>query len=178
MSVRLATYQVLPNGRRDALWALYQRAFGPLAGRAASRHVLAEDQFDAEMADSRITKLVVDAAGRPVSLLTFTRDLDTISWVSADYYRDRYPTEATSGSLMYITTMLTDPAYVGPEAFLLLTAALDPLIGVGAVGFDICGSNVDRGFATALQRRMLQLRDGAGTLERLDTQTFYGMRVW
>jgi hypothetical protein len=176
--VRVEQFAVLPAARLEGVWVLYQRAFGPLAGQAASRHVLDRAGFRAQMVDPSVIKLVVHQDDQPVSLLTLTFDVDTVSWVSADFYRARYPTEAAGGNLMYITNMLTDPVYVGSAAFLLITEALNALLPLGAVGFDICGANVDRGLATALHRRLLALRGGAGDFEELDTQIFYGLRVW
>lgn len=176
--MRVDCRTVLPAAELDAVWALYQRAFGPLADQAASRHVLNRNQFAAEMADATVVKLLVRQGEQPVSLMTLTAAMDGVSWVSAEYYRSRYPVEAANGTLLYITNMLTDPAYAGPEAFLLVTSALNDLVPVGAVGFDICAANVQRGFPTALHRRLLALRGGASAFDELDTQTFYALRVW
>jgi hypothetical protein len=173
--LQMTSYLRIPEPEITPLWNLYQRAFGRLATTAASRHVMDADLFRQEMADPRITKCVVSQGGAPVGLLTTTSDLDNIVWVSPDFYRARYPVEGRRQQIHYITNMLTDPRYGGREVFRMLTEAACRLAAGGVLGFDICRSNVERGFADAIRRRTLQLRGEAHDFQALDTQTFYGI---
>jgi hypothetical protein len=133
------------------------------------------EQFDREMSDDRITKFVVSTMTEPVGLLTMTLDVGGIVWVSPDYYRNRYPAKSLRGRLFYVTNMLTDPDYRGHDPFMMLVEAACRHAAGGVLGFDICQSNVDRGLARALRRRISQLHEGACAFEELDTQTFFGV---
>lgn len=173
--LRLVEYAVVPEPELPALWEVYLKSFGGLATRAASRHLMDAEQFHRVMADPAITKYVVHAGGSPVGLLTITTDLDGIIWVSPDYYRNRYPDKARRGRVFYVTNMLTDPDHQGRDVFDLLTEAACRAASGGVLGFDVCRSNVDRGFAEAVRRRVDTLHAGACQFEALDTQTFYGI---
>jgi hypothetical protein len=173
--LRLVEYGVVPEPQLPALWEVYLKSFGGLATRAASRHLMSAEQFHREMTDPAITKFVVHAGGLPVGLLTITADLDGIIWVSPEYYRNRYPDKARRGKVFYVTNMLTDPDHHGRDVFNLLTEAACRAASGGVLGFDICRSNVERGFAEAIRRRANALHAGASLFEALDTQTFYGI---
>lgn len=174
-ALRLSGYARVPEPEVEPLWLVYLRAFGALATRAASRHLMDHDQFCTEMADPRITKFVVFQGAAPVGLLTITTDLDGIVWVSPDFYRDRYPTKARQGRVFFVTNMLTDPECRGQEAFLMLTEAACRVAAGGVLGFDVCEFNVQRGFPEAVRRRVSQLHGGACTFQELDSQRFYGI---
>ena len=171
--VELHTHTDVPAALLPALWDVYTRSFGPLAYIAASRHVMPKETFLVEMADPAITKLIVTDAGRPVSMVTLTWDLELVSWVSPEFYRSRYPEQSAAGRLFFITNMLTDPDYHGHEPFLLLSAEMYRLGKGGVIGSDSCASVVTRGFVEAMRKRMLDLHDGKGTVEAVDTQTFF-----
>ncbi|MGZ4524317.1 MAG: hypothetical protein ACXVXO_13025, partial [Mycobacteriaceae bacterium] len=65
---------------------LYLAAFGPMRTRAAARNVLHQDEFFAEMNDTRVSKYVAwDADGRAVGLTTLTNDLHSVPWISPEY---------------------------------------------------------------------------------------------
>lgn len=172
-SLRLVRWTTVPQQQLPALWEVYLRAFGGLATRAASRHLMDAEQFVREMTDRRIIKFATYAGDDPIGLLTVTTDLDGIVWVSPEYYRNRYPDKARQ--VFYVTNMLTDPRNRGREAFDLLTEAACREASGGVLGFDVCGSNVRRGFAEAVARRVCALHAGASTFEELDRQTFYGI---
>ena len=43
----------------EELWSLYRRAFDSLRTRAAQRHIMSRAEFDEQMSDERIDKIVV-----------------------------------------------------------------------------------------------------------------------
>ena len=84
-------------------WELYVTAFGPLRTRAAARQVLHEDEFFAEMVDPRVWKYVVyDVSGAAVGLTTLTKHLETVPWISPEYYQAHFPQHFARQAVYYL----------------------------------------------------------------------------
>ncbi len=61
---------------------LYRSAFEPLLTLTAVRQVLTEDEFEAQMTDERVDKLVAWDGDEPIGMMTVTRELETVPWIS------------------------------------------------------------------------------------------------
>lgn len=171
---RVDRYDVLPAEMLAPLRALYARSFEPLRTLAAARHVLTEAEFAEEMADPAISKYVaLTADGEPVGLTTFTLDLSTVTWVSADFYAHRWPDQAASNRLYYLGYTLADPAYQRRGVFdAMLTVVTDRAIADdGVIAWDMCSFNVD---SARLADGIADLLSGRSTTpEVVDTQRYY-----
>lgn len=171
---RVERYDVLPAELLAPLRDLYTRSFEPLRTLAAARHVLTEAEFSEEMADAAISKYVaLTDDGEPVGLTTFTLDLSTVTWVSADFYAHRWPEQAATGRLYYLGYTLADPAYQRRGVFdAMLTVVTDRAIDDDAViAWDMCSFNVD---SARLADGIAALLSGRSTdPEVVDTQRYY-----
>ena len=68
-------------------WKLYVETFGDLATKAVARQLLHEHEFMEEMNDERVDKyLAHDESGQAVAMCTLTNHLETVPWISADYF--------------------------------------------------------------------------------------------
>ena len=153
------------------LHPLYLRAFAPLVTRAAARHVLTRAEFDAEMADARILKVVVrDDEGVPVGLTTLTRDLKAVPWVNPSYFWTRFPDAAGRDALFYLGYTFVDPGRRRSHALLLMASEVKQQLQAarGVVGFDTCAYNDERGVG----RWTGWLFGPMSTVSALDTQTY------
>ncbi|GAB4085447.1 hypothetical protein GCM10028784_20770 [Myceligenerans cantabricum] len=162
---------------RDAerFWDLYLEAFAPLRTRAAARHVLRRDEFDEEMADPRVTKLLArDEHGDPVGLTTLATDLAAVPWVSPEFFAARYPGHAARGAVWYIGFTLAHPGRRATRTFMDM---LDALVAHLAEHRVVCAYDVSRfnddslRFAEHLRRHLERTRDV--TVETVDRQTYY-----
>ncbi|HEY0239782.1 MAG TPA: hypothetical protein VGC37_14170 [Friedmanniella sp.] len=155
----------------EVLHPLYLRAMAPLVTRAAARHVLTRDEFDQEMADPRILKLLVrDDDGVPAGLTTLTRDLTAVPWVNPSYFWTRFPDAAGRDALFYLGYTLVDPERRRSQALLLMASEVKQQLQStrGVVGFDTCAYNDEHGIG----RWTGWLFGPMSTVSPLDTQTY------
>jgi hypothetical protein len=154
---------------------LYLAAFGPLRTRAVARQVLHRNEFFAEMSDPRVEKWVAwDDSGTPVGMTTLTRHLETVPWISPDYFAARFPDYAAREAVYYLGFTLVHPAARRDRVFAaMLDAIIARLTRQDAVlAYDVCAYNDD---VLRMGRRMeLILRRAADlVVGPLDTQTYY-----
>jgi GNAT superfamily N-acetyltransferase len=155
----------------DALWALFAVTFEPLRRRAAARHMLTRDEFDAELGADAVIKLVArDHHGNPVALATMSTKISSFEWINADFYEHRFG----AAPVFYVGLVAIDPAHQGDG---LLSPLIDALLervhaGRGVLAFDLCAFNdtqVDLAQKALARARLLAPARG----QTLDTQTYY-----
>lgn len=167
--------QVVEADRAAALYAMYLEAFGPLAARAAARHVIERDEFDHEMADARIRKYTIwRNPESPVALATITNDLAAMPWVSPDFFAARHPEQARRRAIHYLGLALVAPAR---GQFRLLERLVQEVVAEcveqrGVLAYDVCRWNDTRirfgRRAEAILRRIAPVQVGVA-----DVQTYY-----
>ena len=163
----------------ERFYDLYVKAFGRLRVKAAARQVLHQDEFFEEMIDERVWKIVAwSATGEPIGLATITRELDTVPWISPEFFRSRYPEHAARNAIFYLGFILVRPQYMRSGVFEeLLSAGRHQVMGEGAVcAWDLCAYNRDLGFAERIET--LLHRWGESEVTAADTQTYYAVRYF
>jgi len=159
----------------ERFWDLYLEAFAPLRTRAAARHVLRREEFDEEMADHRVTKLLArDDRGAAVGLTTLATDLAAVPWVSPEFYAARYPEHAARGAIWYIGFTLAHPSRRSTRTFLdMIDALVAHLVENRVVcAYDVSRFNDDSlRFADNLRRHLEHTQ--VVTVETVDQQTYY-----
>lgn len=159
----------------ERFWKLYLEAFGPLRTRAAARHVLRRDEFDEEMADPRVTKILArDEQGAAVGLTTLATDLAAVPWISPEFFAARYPEQAERGAVWYVGFTLAHPQRRATRTFVDMIDALVAHLAENrvVVAYDVSRYNDDTlRFADKLRRRMERGADV--TVETVDHQTYY-----
>lgn len=162
---------VVDGADLEVLHPLYLRAFAPLVTRAAARHVLTRGEFDSEMADPRILKVLVrDDDGSPAGLTTLTRDLTAVPWVNPSYFWTRFPDAAGRDALFYLGYIFIDPDRRRSQALLLMAAEIKTHLEArrGVVGFDTSAYTNEHGIG----RWSGWLFGPMSTVSSLDTQTY------
>lgn len=163
---------VVAGGDLDVLHPLYLRAMAPLLTRAAARHVLSRAEFDEEMADPRILKLVVrDDDAVPVGLTTLTRDVAAVPWVNASYFWTRFPDAVSRDAMFYLGYTFVDPSRRRSQALVLMSIEVNKRLADarGVIAYDICAYNDSHGVG----RLTRKIFERAQTISRMDTQTYY-----
>ncbi|HEX5741688.1 MAG TPA: hypothetical protein VFY17_09075 [Pilimelia sp.] len=171
--MRFTVEEVLPAGAVDGFYQLYQAAFGPLATRAAARHLLSAEEFAAEMADPRIAKHVAwGEAGEPVAMSTVTTDLSAVAWISPDFYAARYPEHAARRAIYYMGYTLVRPECRNQGIYhrFNLRIAVEAKRAGGILALDVCGFNQSRRLPDSVAAMARQL--GAEMTE-VDVQRYY-----
>lgn len=162
---------VVSGADLEILYPLYLRAMAPLITRAAARHVLTRDEFDGEMADPRILKVVVrDDDGVPAGLTTLTRDLTVVPWINPSYFWTRFPDAAGRDAIYYLGYIFIDPDRRRSRALLLMASEIKALLQAAraVVGFDTSAFTDEHGIG----RWSGWLFGPMSTVSPLDTQTY------
>lgn len=155
------------------LHRLYDRSYARLAVDAAARQVLSQEEFVEEMLDPRVRKYLAWDGDRAIGLATLTTDLDTVPWISPDYFRAHYGEQLAREAVYYFGFCVVDPAHQGAR---VLGAMIEPMGREirdrgGVVAWDVCRINDERGFAHDYARFLESL--GAAPVTALDQQTWY-----
>ena len=91
-STTIRTVAAVDDVTAQRFYALYLETFGELAIRAVNRHLLRREEFMSVMVDPRIDKIVIedDESGELIAMCTLTNHLETVDWVSPQYYAHHY----------------------------------------------------------------------------------------
>lgn len=168
-------HDVVGDALARELWQLYLATFLPVQDRAASRHLLTEDEFRTETLDPRVVKYVTaDAAGRVCAFATVTTDLSTLPWVEPLFFARRLPDHYAAGTVFYLGLALVHPSLqrTGVVSDLAGRVARDAAAAGGVVVSDMCAANMP--FARSCDRVAGEVW-GEYAFEILDTQSFM---VW
>jgi hypothetical protein len=175
--IRITVENVIDGHHAEDFYGLYLTAFGPLQTRAVARQVLHQDEFMAEMIDQRVRKYVAwDAEGAPIAMATLTRSLETVPWISPEYFAARYPEHASRNAIYYLGFILVHPSYRRSRVMEQIVDAIAvPLEKEKAIcGFDVCAfNNATFDFARHIESMLHRLTRGEMSL--IDDQLYYAM---
>ncbi len=155
---------------------LYRRTFGELATQAVARQVLHESEFLEEMRDPRVHKYVARLGGQIVGMSTLTTELETVPWISPDYFVHHYPEHSARGAVFYLGFTLVSGEHRRARIFQAMVAEMLAVVVAarGVCAWDICGFNDDTiGFSDSIEQ-FLHGRTGV-TVEKIDRQTYYAI---
>jgi hypothetical protein len=174
---RFTREQVITGPAAESLYRLYRRAFGPLRSRAAARQVLTRNEFLAQLEDHRIDKYVAwEGDVEPIGIVTVTRNLDAIPWISPEYFADRFPEQWARKAIYYLGFTLVRPA-TRRTSFLdtIVRLCVEPLVAEKAViAYDVCSYNNDvLGFSTRIAEVLRRFSHSQP--QELDSQIYYGV---
>lgn len=173
--ITITVEHTIETDQVEIFYDLYRAAFGPLRTKAVARQVLTHEEFVLEMGDTRVWKYVAwDDQDRPLALSTLTRDLDTVPWISPEYFAARYPEHAARNAVYYIGFVLTRRERGGHLVLQRLFAAMSEQLAAdrAVCGYDICLFNNET-MRFAHQIETLARRLAGASTELVDTQTYY-----
>lgn len=163
----------------ERFWSFYLETFTPMAVLAVARQVLHREEFVEEMRDPRVMKYVArDAAGEVVGLTTLTRNLETVPWISPQYFAARYPEHAARGAVFYLGFTLVTPEHQRSKIFQVMIEEIIAHVrdARGVCGWDVCAYNEKTlGFSTMITA--LLHRHADCTLEAIDTQLYSAVEM-
>lgn len=174
ITVSLETGVDLETAR--SYYSLYRATFGDLVDKAAARQLLHEQEFLEEMTDPRVHKYVArDETGEAVGMTTLTSDLETVPWISPDYFEKRYPEHFARGAVYYMGFTLVRPSHRSARVFhAMITRMSELMLAERAVAaWDMCHFNDERGLGHNGGRLLSRLAGVAA--EPIDQQTYYAV---
>ncbi|WP_309648101.1 hypothetical protein [Nocardioides sp.] len=155
-------------------FGLYRETFGELATRAVARQVLHESEFMEEMRDPRVHKYVARLDDQIVGISTLTSDLETVPWISPDYFAHHYPEHTARRAVFYLGFTLVRAEHRRSRVFqAMIERVVELLVAERAVcAWDICAFNDDSlGFGAAIEHFLHSQAEV--TVEKIDRQTYY-----
>ncbi len=173
-AVRITVEADLDAETSARYYELYRETFGVLAHRAVARQVLHEDEFLAEMHDPRVSKYVAWDGDEVIGLTTLTRHLETVPWISPDYFAHHYPEQTARDAVYYLGLTLVRPGHQQRRIFTAMIAACTELIVAerAVCAWDMCHYNdTDLGLGQSIVR-MLDVEPSLTVLP-IDRQTYY-----
>ena len=173
--VRVTVEQDLGPEMAASFYDLYHESFRELQAHAVARQLLHREEFLEEMHDPRVHKYVAwSDGGEPIGLSTLTNHLETVPWISPEYFAHHYPDAFARGAVYYVGFTLVRPAFRQVRVFQAMVesmgAAVEPLRAV--VGWDICAFN-DESFSFGEHAARAMGRTGEVTVQPIDRQTYY-----
>lgn len=168
--IHLTEQFVIEEPASSDFYELYLEVFGPLRYAAAARHVLDRDEWDEEMRDQRIMKIVAWDGPTPVGISLLALDLAAVPWASREFYRARYGDRP----VYYCGISLVLGEYQGLSVFSsMMRRAFEVIRRDGALGAWDCAS------VTETHTKLVdKLRTFAGDTypfapDVVDTQSYY-----
>ena len=157
-------------------YQLYLETFGELAIRAVNRHLLRREEFMAVMVDPRIDKIVIedDETHELIAMCTLTNHLETVDWVSPEYFAHHYPDHWSRGAVYYLGFSLVASRRRRSQLFSELISTVTRIVVANDAmcSYDICMFN----------NEVIGLGDAVGAIvtstaavdvRAVDTQTYY-----
>ncbi len=105
------------NATVQAMWRVYERAFAHLRTTAVQRHVKTRAEFDAVLADRRVTKYVVSDEHSVCAVASVTNEIEAEPLLSPDYFSHRWPELYADRRIWYVGFVAVEPDYQGTGAF-------------------------------------------------------------
>lgn len=175
-STTIRTVPAVDEVTAQRFYELYVETFGELAIRAVNRHLLRREEFMAVMVDPRIDKIVIedDATGALIAMCTLTNDLETVDWVSPEYFAHHYPDHWARGAVYYLGFSLVASRRRRAQLFTeLISHVTRTLVAKDAMcSYDICMFNNEViGLADAVQA--IVTSTATVDVRAVDTQTYY-----
>jgi hypothetical protein len=153
---------------------LYSLAFEPLKKRSVARQVLTEAEFTDQMLDERVVKYVARGEqGQAVGLTTLTNELDSVPWVSPDYFTEHYPEHSARNAVYYLGFTLAHPSqrHLRFVETIIMVGLQNLALDHAVVAYDVCAfNNLELKFNDRVAGALRNFP--AAKLELVDTQYY------
>ncbi len=175
-STTIRTISAVDDVTAHRFYQLYLETFGELAIRAVNRHLLRREEFMAVMVDPRIDKIVIedDETHELIAMCTLTKHLETVDWVSPEYFAHHYPDHWARGAVYYLGFSLVASRRRRSQLFSELISTVTRIVVAndGMCSYDICMFNNETiGLSDAVNTIVTSTANV--DVRAVDTQTYY-----
>ena len=147
--------------------------------RAAARQVLTRGEFFDQMEDHRVDKYVAwEKRTSPIGMITLTRHLESVPWISPEYFAARYPEQWARNAIYYLGFTLAHPRNRDDPASWTRSSdvCVEPLVaGEGGDCVRRVFYNNDVLRVSPANRRCRSGGTPTSEPEELDSQIYYGV---
>ena len=173
--MRMDVVRVLAPELMEQAWDFYCAAFDELRTEAVQRHVMHREEFDVQMTDDRVLKLVGLQDGRVVGLAAITEDLDAVPQISPEYFERRWPQLYAERRIWYVVFIAAQAGAAGTGMYVQLIRGIVERIksNDGMAAADICSYNENVHALPEMLRRASGRVAGSATRQLLDTQSYW-----
>ncbi len=158
----------------DDLWDLYFVAFEPLQELALLNHLFPRADFDALLADHRVSKLIAWVEGAPVGLAMITNELELVPQISPPFLHAKYPEHAANRAVFFGIMVFVAESHRRSTTFARLIAGMGQITAEasGVVVFDICRHNMA---AIELDKQIASISRWfpGSSFEQIDEQRYF-----
>lgn len=164
MSNLLKILTTLDDELADRCWDVYETCFTPLLPHAMQNQMMKRAEFDTQMLDERIEKLLLlDTAGNVCGLATVTVHLDAVHLLSLPYFQTRWPDLVKKKHIWYVPWVAVTDGHHGAYHTIVMHVWRQATRVDGIVGLDACDYNVvARNFARSIDVVTRRLAAGEG----------------
>ena len=139
--------------------------------------MLTTTEFYTQMSDPRVDKYIAwNDDGQPVGITTLTKHLESVPWISPEYFAAHYPDHWARHAVYYLGFTLAHPS-MRKHGFLeaIIQVGMDPLSADRAVmAYDVCAYNNTTLRFTERINEILE-RYPTVQLAAVDTQVYYAV---
>lgn len=155
-------------------YELYRLAFDPLKKRAVARQVLTWDEFCDQMNDQRVVKYIArDAAGEALGLTTLTNELESIPWISPEYFAEHFPDHSARKAVYYLGFTLAHPSqrHLRFVETIVMVGMQSLAFHRAVIAYDVCAfNNLELRFNERIADALRKFP--TAKLELMDTQSY------
>jgi hypothetical protein len=173
--VSVTTETTVDEDTAEALWEMYSLSFQALQTRAAARQLVSRSDFDLEVLDPRVTKYIARGAeGTLLGLATLSNDLNTVPWISPEFYEVHYPVHVARKAVYYCGIAMVHPDARNTRAFAQMVSAFgrDIAVAKGILAADMCRFNIDGLELARMVTLMMKRAWGSANQVELDRQVY------
>jgi hypothetical protein len=159
----------------ERFYRLYIETFGDLVTKAVARQLLYEHEFMAAMRDPRVDKYLAHDENRsPVAMCTLTRNLETVPWISPEYFAHHFPEHTARDAVYYLGFILVGHRHRRSRVFteMIQQVAATVVDQRGMCAYDICAFNIEKlGLADRISAVLQEVAEI--DVKPMDTQVYF-----
>ncbi|GAA4345018.1 hypothetical protein [Angustibacter luteus] len=174
--LELIVQTVVDGELRERTWDAYSDSFAELRSAAIQRHVMTREEFDAVMADERVTiYLAVRPDGVVAGIASLSNDLRSMPLVSPEFFEARWPREYAAGQCWYIGFVGVRPSEQGGGAFQLIVGTVASTLGPrgGVLVLDVPQRNMEGFHVPRAVKRIADAVVADVSYEMVDSQGYW-----
>lgn len=174
----------MPQNDIDKWWGVYDKSFQLINRKSPCRQSMYEDEFEMAMNSDKVYKVIEYMGNVATAMVVFgpmRANKELFSWISQEYYEDRYPRQYANDSVLYFVGICSDPGARNQGSMSQLLPVAGKLLEEkhpdAAIIFDCCDSNsawlpdTIHGLSASLPGIT------AGPIVEQGTQRYYGFEI-
>ncbi|MBI2798567.1 hypothetical protein HYX70_04770 [Candidatus Saccharibacteria bacterium] len=177
----MSSYVSMESGFSDdvveLLWPLYDEGFKDINLHSPCRQSFNYGEFVAALKDPRVYRAVLrdDESNEMLAVAVWSNNFDHFPWLSAEYFKARYPEEFEAGRLYYTVATLSLNKRSGHMTKIMLEMTRRIAAERGRMLFDLCEELVNINWQVVIFETASSVVDEPLELENLGVQQYFSV---